>query len=237
MSDSGFDFKKIIDDTKGVLTSPAEYFASMSKEGGFVEPLIKALVYSVIAGVIGSIVGFITIKMSPLGALVGMGTMISSMLWGLVGALIIGIIGLFLGGLLIMLASMISGGNKEYEAAVRVAASLMVISPIRSLFAFLSDVNIWLGMVVSIALSLYGIYLLYIALIKSLGGKELAAKIIAGVLCLFPAFTLLNTILCYQSSKAISEGLKKGASQEQMKKAEEEMNKLLKEAMKEAKKK
>ncbi len=39
MAEGGFDFKKLVDETKATLITPAEYFAVMPKEGGFGEPL------------------------------------------------------------------------------------------------------------------------------------------------------------------------------------------------------
>ncbi|HOP65028.1 MAG TPA: hypothetical protein PK906_16745 [Spirochaetota bacterium] len=34
MAEGGFDFKKLVDETKATLIAPAEYFTVMPKEGG-----------------------------------------------------------------------------------------------------------------------------------------------------------------------------------------------------------
>ncbi len=52
MAEGGFDFKNFIDETKAVIVAPADYFSAMPKEGGLAEPLIKAVIYAFIAGVI-----------------------------------------------------------------------------------------------------------------------------------------------------------------------------------------
>ena len=58
MAEGGFDFKKFLDETKATLITPAEYFAVMPKEGGFGDPLVKAVIYSLIAGIIGFIFSY-----------------------------------------------------------------------------------------------------------------------------------------------------------------------------------
>ncbi len=52
MADSSFNFSKLIDESKATIVNPKDYFSSMPKEGGLVEPIIKAAVYGLIAGVI-----------------------------------------------------------------------------------------------------------------------------------------------------------------------------------------
>ena len=59
MAEAGFDFQKFIEDSKSVLTAPKEYFSSMPKTGGFVEPLIKATIYGLVAGVLYFIWGLL----------------------------------------------------------------------------------------------------------------------------------------------------------------------------------
>jgi len=63
MAESSFDFNKFIEETKSALLSPAEYFSTMSKTGGFVEPLIKAVIYGTLAGIINFL--WITFNLVP----------------------------------------------------------------------------------------------------------------------------------------------------------------------------
>ena len=92
------------------------------------------------------------------------------------------LIGLFIGGVILLIVSAICGGNTNFEANVRVTAALMVLSPISALLSFTSGINLWLGGLISLAVSLYGLYLLYHALVNALKGKEGTAKVITIVL-------------------------------------------------------
>jgi hypothetical protein len=100
----------------------------------------------------------------------------------LVGAVIGALIGVLIGGAIMLLISSICDGNRDYEANLRVAAAVMVIYPIRTLFLFLYNIHPILGLLVSLAISFYSIYLIYEAIIGSLKGKESSARIVMIVL-------------------------------------------------------
>ncbi len=52
MSNGTFDFNEFIKESKDVLVNPKSYFSAMKTSGGMSEPLIKAVIYGAIAGVI-----------------------------------------------------------------------------------------------------------------------------------------------------------------------------------------
>ncbi len=203
MAEGGFDFKKLIDDSKAVLMAPKEYFSSMPTEGGFVEPLIKAVIYGTIAGVFGLIWGVLhlTAASGAFGGLIGGGVGVMALVGSIIGA----IIGLFIGGVILLIVSAICGGNTNYEANVRVTAALMVLSPISALLSFTSGINLWLGGLVSLAVSLYGLYLLYHALVNALKGKEGTAKVITIVLAALVGLMLISTLTCYKAASTIGD--------------------------------
>ncbi len=91
---------------------------------------------------------------------------------------------LFIGGAILLVISSISKGNADYEANVRVTASLMVIYPINAFLTFLYSINITLSSIIGFLVSLFSVYLLYHALTLSLKGKESSAKIVALALVL-----------------------------------------------------
>ena len=124
-----------------------------------------ALLWSVLglsamgAGIWGGAIGFLSLICSVIGA----------------------IIGVFIGGVIMLVISAICGGNNDFEANVRVSASLMVLYPINAFLAFLCNQpypgwSFWPGV------SLYGIYLIYEAVIQALKGKESSMKIVLVVL-------------------------------------------------------
>lgn len=234
MAETAFDFKKFIDETKATLLTPAAYFSVMPKTGGFAEPLIKAVIYGLVAALINLL--WITLSLGAVGGAFGgmLGGGVGVM--GVVMSVIGSIIALFIGGAIVLVISAICGGSTEYEANVRVTASLMAISPISSLFGFLSGFSLWLGGIASIAVSLYGLWLLYNALIKALGGKEGPAKVISIILAIIPVLMIVSGLLCMKAVSTLPDQMMKNMpmeDQEQMKKALEEATKGLEQMGKE----
>jgi hypothetical protein len=159
------------------LLNPREYFESMPLAGGLAEPLIQAAIYGTLAGLFSllwSVLGLSAMGAGLLGSAVG----IMALIWSIVGA----IIGVFVCGVIMLVISAICGGNTDYEANLRVSASLMVIYPINAFLAFFYGISLTLGGLVALLVSLYGIYLLYHAVIRALKGKESTVKIVAIVL-------------------------------------------------------
>ena len=177
MSNESINLNKILKDSRETLLNPKEYFGSMPLSGGFTEPLIKAAIYGTLAGLFAllwSVLGFGAVGAGFLGGAIG----IMALIWTIVGA----VIGLFIGGVIMLVISAICGGNTDYEANVRVTASLMVMYPINAVLAFFNGINFTLGGIITLVVSLYSIYLLYLAAIHALKGKESSAKIVAIVL-------------------------------------------------------
>lgn len=177
MSNESINFNKILKDSRETLLNPKEYFASMPLTGGFAEPVIKAAIYGTLAGLFSllwSVLGFSAMGVGIWGGAVG----ILSLIWAVVGA----VIGVFIGGVVVLVISAICGGNTDFEASVRVSASLMVVYPISACLAFFYAINFTLAGVVGLMVNLYGLYLLYEAIIKALKGKESSMKIVLIVL-------------------------------------------------------
>ena len=183
---SSFSFAKMMNDAKSALLDPKGYFSGMTVTGGFGEPIIKAVIYGTIAGVlrlIWSIAG-----LSAVGGGLGFLTGNAIGIMALVGSIIGAIIGLFIGAVIILVISSIAGGSTDFEANTRVSADMMVLMPVSALFGFLIFVP-FLSTVVSLAINLYGLWMLYHALKGALKGKQETSKIItlvlAGILVLF----------------------------------------------------
>ncbi len=182
MAGSGFDFQKLIEESKSVLTNPKGYFATMAKEGGFVEPIIKALVYGVVAGIISLIWALLHIS-----AMFGTAGPISS----LIGAIIAAVVGLFITGIIILILSAICSGNTNFEANVRVSAAVMIFFPIMALISFLQAISVGFYHIIYVLISLYSLYILYFSLTAALTGKEKIAKIICIILAVLLVIYLI----------------------------------------------
>jgi hypothetical protein len=208
MADAGFDFQKFIADTKDVLTSPKSYFASMQKTGGFVDPIVRAAICGVIAGIFSFLLGLLSFSaLWAFGAGVGFTSIILSPIFA--------VIGLFIGGIIILIISAISGGSTDFETNIRVSASLMVLYPIQVLLTFTYGINIYLGAVIVLLVSLYGIWLFFNALVHALSAKESVAKIVVIVLAIFPVLGIINTIACHSAYTNLSNQMMQGAKDQE----------------------
>ncbi|NOY36831.1 MAG: YIP1 family protein [Chlorobi bacterium] len=179
MTDQGFNFSKFIEDSKNALVRPREYFASMPVSGGLGEPVIKALIYGTVAGIFILLWSLLHLS-STGGAFLGIGSAVGVMafIWSVISALI----GLFIGGVIILVISAICSGSTDYEANVRVVAALMVLSPINAFLGFFSGISVILGILIGLLVNLYGIWMLYHALNGSLKAKPGSSKVLAIVL-------------------------------------------------------
>ncbi len=175
MSNEGFSFKKFYEDSKKALLSPKEYFESMETTGGLGEPIIKALIYGAIAGIFALLWSLFNLSASS--GLFGSAIGIAAFIWSIVAA----VIGVFIGGVIVLIISSICKGNSEFEPNMRVAAAIMVIMPINAFFGFLGGVHI-LSAIISLALNIYALYMLYIAVTVSLKGSDQPAKVVSYVL-------------------------------------------------------
>lgn len=185
-STTSFDFNAFISESKETLLNPKSYFSKMKTSGGMTEPLIKAVIYGAVAGVIVFIWSLLGLGVAGAGFLGGaIGAM--ALVWYIVAA----IIGLFVGAVILLIISSICKGNSDFEANVRVTAATMVIMPVSALLGFAMGINVYLGMIVSLAVSIYAIWLLYHGLVEALKAKPESAKIVMYVLvALIVVFTL-----------------------------------------------
>lgn len=183
---SSFDFNAFISESKETLLNPKSYFSKMKLTGGMTEPLIKAVIYGAVAGVIvflWSILGLGAAGAGFLGGAIGA----MALVWYIVAA----IIGLFVGAVILLIISSICKGNSDFEANLRVTAATMVVMPVSALLGFTMGINIYLGMIVSLAVSIYAIWMLYHGLVEALKAKPESAKIVMYVLIgLIVLFTL-----------------------------------------------
>jgi hypothetical protein len=182
---TSFDFNAFIKESKETLLNPKAYFSTMKTSGGMAEPVIKALIYGVLAGVIAFLWGIIGLggRLGVFGA--GIGAMV--LVWVILAA----IIGLFIGAVIVLIISSICKGNTDFEANLRVVASVMVIMPISALLGFTMGINSVFGAIVTMCVNLYALYLLYHGLTEALKANPATTKIVMYVLA---AFLVIFTI-------------------------------------------
>jgi len=188
MSDGTFDLNLFIKESKDVLLNPKSYFSTMKTSGGMTEPLIKAVIYGAISGAFAFIWSFLKIG-AVTGGLFGGAIGVMVFIWSIIGA----IIGLFIGAVILLVISSICKGSTDFEANMRVTAAVMVLMPIRSFFGFAGHLNIYLGVIIGLAFSIYALWLLYNGLVEALKSNPETTKIVSYVLvAIIVIFTLIG---------------------------------------------
>ncbi len=177
MSNGTFDFNEFIKESKDVLVNPKSYFSTMKTSGGMTEPLIKAVIYGAIAGILHVL--WSLLKIGPMaGGLLGGALGIMAFIWTIIGA----IIALFIGAVILLVISSICKGSTDFESNIRVTAAAMVIMPVSALLSFAGGINIYIGVIINLAVSLLLLWLLYNGLVETLKTKKESTKIVMYVL-------------------------------------------------------
>lgn len=189
MSDRTFDFNEFIKESKDVLVNPKSYFSTMKTSGGMTEPLIKAVIYGAIAGVIAFIWSLLNLGALG-GSMFGGGFGIMILIWKIIGS----IIGLFIGAVILLVISSICKGNADFEANLRVTAAVMVVMPISAFFGFAIHINIYLGTIIGLAVSIFALWLIYNGLVEALKTNPETTKIVAYVLIVITVLFMIFTI-------------------------------------------
>jgi hypothetical protein len=168
-----FTVAECVSEAKQLFLSPRSFFQSMPMQVGWKASLAKAAVYSVLAGVIGAVYALLFLK--GLSAVAGI-------LGALLLSSIVGIIAFFIASMVLMLISMITGGTTSFEAAMRVTAVNFVLVPCGVLLMLPFMVIPLVALAVKLAVSLFGLWLMFNGLVYALGAKARQAKIAVGVL-------------------------------------------------------
>lgn len=231
MSAGGFNFQQFITDSINTVKDPKGYFTGMKKEGGLGDPIIRAVIF-------GAVSGLITFVLS----LVGFGGLGGAVASGIVGVAaivitpIFAIVGLFIGAIVILVMSAIGGGNTNFEANIRVCASLMVIYPLSALGNLFYTIHVYIGALIGIAISLYGLWLLYNGLVHSLKAKEMASKIMTGILAAIVVMATLGSIAAMKAAKSFGQQMEKSLGENgEFNENMGEFNKAMEEALKKMK--
>src|SRR5664280_1691597 len=193
MSDTSFDFSLFMKESVDVLVNPKSYFSTMKTTGGMTEPLIKAVIYGAISGALAFI-----------WSLLRLGAMTGGLFGGAIGIMVF--IWSFIGAVILLVISSICKGSTDFEANIRVTASVMVLLPIRSFFGFAGHFNIYLGVIIALIIGIFSLWLLYNGLVEALKSNPETAKIVSYVLvALIVLFTLIGFGTARRASRFMNE--------------------------------
>ena len=188
-----FSFATVIEDAKKIITDPAGFYKSMSKTGGYGEPLIFAIVMAVITGLIIALYGMLSFSSfnAITGGAVGFAAIIVMP--------IMAVLGCFIGGAIMYVIWKLAGSGENYEVAVRCVAYTFVIMPAIALVSFIPYLA-------GAAKTLWSMFLLYTASIEVHKLKQEITKIVFGVLA---AIFVLWGVSAEHTARNISAKLEK----------------------------
>ncbi|MGA2526590.1 MAG: YIP1 family protein [Smithellaceae bacterium] len=126
-----------------VVTAPAEFFKSMPKTGGFVEPLIFAAIMAIIAGIIQVLINILGLSYAHVGFAESLGRIIV--------VPIVVVIFSFIGAAIIFVIWKLMGSQKNYETSYRCWAYLMALAPIVAIISIIP----YVGGIINIAIYVY----------------------------------------------------------------------------------
>lgn len=161
-----FDFAGLWNEAKTIIRHPKEYLTALKTEGGLPEPMRLVAGYIVLATLFISLSTIFTLPTLSVAIITIIVSPIVALFWFLITIAIVWAL------------SALCGGKKELEASFRVAAALYVVFPLQALVQMIP----YLGAIANFILMFYLIWLLYIALVQTLGAQRKRALIAAIIL-------------------------------------------------------
>lgn len=161
---------------RAVLLSPAAFYREMPRTGGFVEPLVFAVVTGTLAAVVMVVMGMLGL---------GAGSMLPLGFMAMILAPFLVAIGSFIGAGVIFVIWKLMGSSENYETAYRCVTSAYACAPVAALVAGIP----YLGSLVQIA---WPMALLAVASIEVHGREPRLAWGVFGALALLGAFSSLS---------------------------------------------
>jgi len=159
---------------KDVVVNPRRFFSKIVADGDIEESMLKAFIYGLLGGL-----AVLAIK------LIGGATItINSVFTAVVIVPVIAVALLFVGGGLLMLVSEMTGGERDWEIAIKGLASIFFIYPVilvLNAVAF-NCLSMW---VISIIGDLYVLFLFYNIALYCMRGRRAAVIVVVGIFAIF----------------------------------------------------
>ena len=166
--------RKILTNIRDAVVNPKSFFKKIVADGNMEESMLRAFIYGLIGGVLVlffRLVGGATITIgSVFGALV------------IVPVLAVAL--LFIMGGLLMLISEITGGERDWEIAIKGLASVFFMYPVILVLNALAFncTSLW---IISIFVDVWMLYILYCLGVYCMRGNRLNVFIVVGILAVF----------------------------------------------------
>jgi hypothetical protein len=159
---------------RGVIVNPKRFFTKIVADGDIEESMLRAFIYGMIGGIL-------VLAMRLIG---GATITINSVFIALVIVPVIAVALLFVGGGLMMLVSEITGGERDWEIAIKGLASIFFIYPVilvMNALAF-NCTSLW---IISIIGDAYVLFLFYNIALYCMRGRRGAVITVVGIIAIF----------------------------------------------------
>ena len=159
---------------RDVIINPRRFFSKIVADGDIEESMLKAFIYGLLGGL--AVLGI---------KLIGGATItINSVFIAVVIVPVIAVALLFIGGGLMMLVSEMTGGERDWEIAIKGLASIFFIYPvilILNAIAF-NCLSMW---IISIVGDVYVLFLFYNIALYCMRGRRVAVAVVVGIFAIF----------------------------------------------------
>lgn len=161
---------------RDILINPKRYFTKIVADGNMEEAMLKAFMYGLLGG------GLVLLLRLLGGATITIGAVFTAII--IVPVLAVAL--LFVMGGLLMLVSEITGGERDWEIAIKGLASIFFIYPVILVLNALAFncTSMW---IISLAVDAYVLFLFYNISLYCMRGKKGNVIIVIGILALFMA--------------------------------------------------
>lgn len=167
-------FKNVFKHIRNLIVNPKRYFTKIVADGDMEEAMLKAFLYGLLGGCLVLLIRLLG------GATITIGAIFTAII--IVPVLAVAL--LFVFGGLMMLVSEITGGERDWEIAIKGLASVFFIYPVILVLNALAFncTSIW---VISMLVDMYVLFLFYNISLYCMRGKRGNVLLIIGVLALF----------------------------------------------------
>lgn len=166
--------KNTLKHIKNIIVNPKRYFTKIVADGNMEESMLRAFLYGLLGGCLVLIIRLLG------GATITVGAIFTAII--VVPVLAVAL--LFVFGGLMMLISEITGGERDWEIAIKGLASIFFIYPmilVLNALAF-NCTSMW---TISILVDLYVLFLFYNIAVYCMRGKKVNVIIVICILILF----------------------------------------------------
>lgn len=166
--------KYAIGHVRDIIINPRRYFTKIVADGNMEEAMFKAFLYGLIGGVLVFTINLLT------GASFTIGSLFTAFI--ITPVIAVGV--LFVLGGLLMLVSEITGGERDWEIAIKGLASVFFMYPVilgLNALAF-NCTSVW---IISMLVDAYVLFLFYNISLYCMRGKRSNVLMVIGIIALF----------------------------------------------------